>query len=151
MQYGGQVPQNLDAAPPLAGPGIGSFCASVPNGGAMAPVTKKSAVTDYGYIQCSENQLCYNMVCPVCTMYNSKTGGCDNIPNPAARGLPLCNVGTSEIPAALKAQWYAAVLNRPKMSAEPNAAAAANPLAGGPVGNAFLGNSPAPYARPFYA
>ena len=140
MQYGGQVPQNIDAAPPLAGPGIGTFCPSVPNSGPMAPVTKKSALTDYGYIQCSENQLCYNMECPACTMYNPKTGGCDNVVNPAARGLPNCNVGRGEAPIGLKASWYAAALNRPKVSAEAGGPLAAGPVPGGPTtGNAFFG------------
>ena len=148
MQYAGQVPQNIDAAPPLAGPGIGAFCPSVPNGGAMAPVTKKSALTDYGYIVCSENQLCYNMECPACTMYNPKTGGCDNVVNPAARGLPNCNVGGSEAPLGLKAQWYAAAISRPKMSAEAGSPVAGGPIPGAPVvGGAYVGRGPLPFGQ----
>ena len=150
MQYGGQVPQNIDALPPRAGPGIGTFCPSVPNGGVMAPVTKKSALTDYGYIVCSENQLCYNMECPACTMYHPKTGGCDNVANPAARGLPNCNVGRGEAPLALKLNWYTAAITRSKMSAEPGAPVAGGPIPGAPgtaVGGAFIGRGPLPFGQ----
>ena len=150
MQYAGQIGQNIDATPPLAGPGIGAFCPSVPNGGAMAPVNKKSALTDYGYIVCSENQLCYNMECAPCTMYNPKTGGCDQVSNPAARGLPNCNMGAGEAPLGLKVQWYAAAVNRPKLSAEAGGPVAGGPIPGVPgagVGGAFVGvgRGPLPY------
>ena len=138
---------NQSPAGPLTGPGIGPFCPSVPNGSPMAPVTLKSAITDYGYIKCSENQLCYNMVCPACTMYNPKTGGCDTVVNPAARGLPNCNVGRGEAPVGLKLQWYAAALRRPKLSAEAGGPMAGGPVPGAPgvgVGSAFINRGPMP-------
>ena len=123
----------------LTGPGFGNqFCPSVPNRGPMAPVHLKSALTDYGYVVCSENQLCYNKACPACTMFNPKTGICDNVPDAAMRGLPNCHVVAGETPYELKQQWYVAVLTNPKMSNE----AGPGGVPGGAIGNAFFGRGP---------
>ena len=117
----------------LTGPGFGNqFCPLVPNRGLMAPVHLKSAVTDYGYVVCSENQLCYNKVCAPCTMFNPSVGGCVEITDSARRNLPGCNVRAGEAPYEVKTQWYAATLQNPKISAE---AGMMGPMGGAPIGN----------------
>ncbi len=135
------------------GPGFGrGICANVPNGGPMSPRLLKSAFTDYGYIICTEEQTCKNMVCSAGSQFSPDAQGCEGVMNPEMRGIPNLNapglVGPAK--AAAVVTWHEAVLRRPKISAEPNAGPV-NPN-GVAVGQGFPANvgMNAPYNPPFY-
>lgn len=78
----------------------------------MSPPPLRSALSDYGFITCTQYKTCYNQVCPPCTIFNAASKVCEppTESDRIRRGLEVCSVSNSEAPTDVKQQWAAVAM-----------------------------------------